>query len=66
MLESFPAAQLSSAAAVRTCGCAAVQQGGLTHYKTTVAISGDRDAYKSRGVLSIMGVEPGCMSSWSH
>lgn len=64
MLESFPAARLS--AAVRTCGCAAVQQGDLTRYKTTVAISGARDAYKSRGGLSVMGVESGCMSNCSH
>lgn len=64
MLESFPAARLT--AAVRACGCAAVQQGRLTHYKTTVAISGARDAYKSRGVLSIMAVKPGWMSGCSH
>lgn len=58
MLESFPAAQLS--AAVRACGCAAVQQGGLTHYKTTVAIPGAWDAYVKRCVEYC-----GC-GAWMH
>lgn len=60
----FPAALLS--ASVRTCGCAAVQQGGLTQKKSTITISGARDAYKSRAVLSIMGVESGFKSSCSY
>lgn len=46
MLKGFPAAR-------RTCGCAAVQHRGLTQsYKTTVAISGAKDACISRSVLS--------------